>query len=71
MNSTKDKLKLARTKVQNLIAQQEQIISSLNEELELKNTSELLARQYICSTSAEIWVNKTLEQLLFLIENPN
>ncbi len=71
MNSTKEKLKLARAQVQQLLEQQEQIISSINEDLGLCNTSAMLARQYICSTSSESWFNKTLDQLMFLIENPN
>jgi hypothetical protein len=71
MNSTKDKLNLARTRVQNLLTEQEKIIAQLNDDLGLKNTSALLARQYICSESSEVWLEKTLDQLMFLINNPN
>lgn len=67
MNQAKEKLKLARISVQTLIAQQEEIITDLVADLGLKNTSETLARHYICRQTDEVWLDKTLEQLLFLL----
>ena len=66
-NDIKEKLQLARARYQNLLAQQEQIVSDLKDEIGIKNTELVLTRQYISSESDIKWLNKTLEQLIFLL----
>jgi len=68
-NQITEKLLLARTRVQNLFAQQDDIVAAVIEELGLKNASEVLARSYIEKRVDEKWLMNDLNQLLFLLSD--
>ncbi len=69
MKQLSEKLDLARTRIQNLIAEQEDIISELEKELGLKNTSAVVAREFLTSKARPDFISRVKDYLIFLISD--